>query len=185
MAGVRVEYSLMRKYSAHHYLTVQAVPLVPILLAMWPETAAAHVQGRGLSEGAFIGWPWAKVGLLAIILSAVLARIWRVLRRQVDRQTLVRIAALAGFVLYLSTLGPHVSHHIGEASAGASDCTVLIVTDDTHSGLAEHQPPPVPAPDTVSLLPVPEASRHFAIVVRSTHARPTFAIAVARDRTQE
>lgn len=161
----------MRTLSAHHSLTVRAVPLVPILLAMWPGTAAAHVPDRGLLEGAFIGWLWARADLLVIVLVAALACVWRVLRRRVDRQTLVRIAALAGFVVYLGILGPHLTHHIAETSAGPSHCTVLIVTDDTHCGLAEHQPLPIPALDAASLLPVPEASPPFAIVVYSPYSR--------------
>lgn len=84
----------------------------------------------------------------------------------------VRLTILAALTLYFATLGPHLGHHITEASATETDCTVLIVMDSTYTGLAEEEPPPVPAPDPLFVLRVPEFPSHLVVFYfSSTHSR--------------
>lgn len=84
----------------------------------------------------------------------------------------VRLTILAALTLYFVTLGPHLGHHITDASAAESGCAVLLVMDGTYTGLSEDQPPPVPAPEPVSELPVPEFPSHPAVFYfASTHSR--------------
>ena len=84
----------------------------------------------------------------------------------------VRLTILAILTLYFATLGPHLGHHITEASAAESHCTVLLVIDNTYTGLSEGQPPPVPTPEPLFALPVPEVPSHPAVFYfSSTYSR--------------
>ena len=150
------------------YRGVVLQTLAPLPLLIGAGTAWAHTPDAGLSRDSGLGWL-----LLGGALAGLGLAVWlkRMLGGRSLGPVLIRLSVLAVLTLYLATLGPHLSHHITEAAAAESHCTVLTVTDSTYSGLAEGQPIPVPAPDPVSVLPVPQAQSVIASFCPFPHPR--------------
>lgn len=138
--------------------SVVALTLLPLLVATG--TAWADTGSAGPPQASALVWPLIGAGLVWLSLAVCFKRL---LRRRLGGPLSVRLTILVILTLYFATLGPHLGHHITEASATRTDCTVLIVIDSTHAGLAEQEPPPVPAPEPLFALPVPEAPSHLAV----------------------
>lgn len=67
------------------------------------------------------------------------------------------LAAFTVLLLYLSTLGPHLGHHLTDLSPRESECTVLSITDGTYSGLLDGGLPTLPGLQPGPALPITAA----------------------------
>lgn len=147
--------------------SVPALVLLPLLVEAG--TAWAGPSGAASPQASALGWPLLGAALVWLGLAA-----WCMgrLRRCLVGRGFVHLSILAALTLYFATLGPHLGHHITDASAAESGCTVLLVIDSTYTGLSEGQPAPVPAPEPVFVLPVPEVPSHLPVFsFSSRHSR--------------
>ena len=145
------------------------VALMTLFLLVQVGTAWADTGSAGSPQASTFVWP--LLGAVLVWLGLAL-RFRKLFQRRLMRRVAVRLTILATLTLYFATLGPHLGHHITEASATETDCTVLIVIDSTYTGLAAEEPPPVPAPEPVFVLPVPKVPSHPAVFYfASTHSR--------------
>ncbi len=136
------------------------VALTLLLLLVVTGTAWADTGSAGPPQASTLVWPLVGAGLVWLTLAVCFKRL---LRRRPGGPLSVRLTILAVLTLCFATLGPHLGHHITHASATKTDCTVLTVIDSTYTGLAEQEPPPVPAPEPLIALPVPEAPSLLAV----------------------
>jgi hypothetical protein len=121
---------------------------------------SAVVADTASPQASALGWPLLATALVWLGLAVSFRKNPR---RRFVRRVSLRLTILAALTLYFATLGPHLGHHITEASAAESHCTVLLVIDSTYTGLSKGQPIPVPAPDPLFALPVPEVPSHLAV----------------------
>lgn len=69
----------------------------------------------------------------------------RHLSRGTSHRGFLPLVVLVVFLLYLSTLSPHLGHHLTDALPGVESCTVLTVTDGSYAGLLDDGPALAPS----------------------------------------